>query len=132
MVLHDKSVADLNSRLKLEDHADELQFRANFVVASDDNIAAFDEDDWLWMRVGERTILKYTAPCLRCILPNINPVTCKRNPNFEPLRTLKSYRLRQDPKEPEMGVYFNVQQMGPIRVGDAIYVQYKNGVESSF
>lgn len=96
MVMHDKSVADLNQRLVEENKIHHLQFRGNILINSLENVKPYAEDNWKWLRFGEENenseeccILRYQAPCLRCILPNIDIKTCQRNRNFEPLRTLK-------------------------------------------
>lgn len=60
MMINAQSVQDLNTRI---DHAvTPLQFRPNLVVKG---AAAFDEDTWKWVRIGDNLIFKYTGPCLR-------------------------------------------------------------------
>lgn len=94
MVMNQISVNDLNARLSPENKVHHLQFRGNVLIKPHNNIKPYDEDNWSWLRFGEEKangmncILRYKAPCLRCILPNVNINTCKRNSNFEPLKTL--------------------------------------------
>uniref|UniRef100_W8C021 MOSC domain-containing protein 1, mitochondrial n=2 Tax=Ceratitis capitata TaxID=7213 RepID=W8C021_CERCA len=130
MVLHERSVQDLNERLSgRTESVDCQQFRGNLVVDSNANVPTYDEDHWLWLKIGNNavssTIMCYNSDCLRCILVNVNVHDYTRSPDFEPLRELKKYRLRMNPKEPSMGVYFDVYKSGLLKVGDQIYVQYK-------
>ncbi|XP_055845836.1 mitochondrial amidoxime reducing component 2-like [Episyrphus balteatus] len=119
MVMVDESIKDLNNRLPNKVH--HWQFRGNFLIKNT-NLPAFSEDNWKWMRIGNETIFRYKAPCYRCILPNVNPFTCERSPEFEPLKTLKKYRMKPGQIEPEMGIYFNIHKEGVIKLGDEVYV----------
>ncbi|XP_037824762.1 mitochondrial amidoxime reducing component 2-like [Lucilia sericata] len=126
MVMHNKSVTDLNQRLTTKNHVHHLQFRGNVLINSLNNIKSYAEDNWKWLRFGEENvadncILRYEAPCLRCILTNIDINTCKRNPSFEPLKTLKEYRLIHDSKEPTLGAYYKVFQEGNFKIKDPVY-----------
>ncbi|XP_036317925.1 mitochondrial amidoxime reducing component 2-like isoform X1 [Rhagoletis pomonella] len=130
MVIHESSLHDLNERLSGQNkRVDCQQFRGNLVVDSNPNVPPYDEDRWLWLKFGndaERsTIIRYNSDCLRCIVVNINVEDYTRDTNFEPLKTLKKYRLLQNPKEPSMGVYFDVYKCGMLNIGDPIYVQYR-------
>lgn len=94
--MNSKSVKDLNQRLSKENQAHHLQFRGNLLIDCVSSIEAYAENNWKWLKFGGddtdgigNCILQYKAPCLRCILTNVNIETCKRNPNFEPLKTLK-------------------------------------------
>ncbi|XP_037934874.1 mitochondrial amidoxime reducing component 2-like [Teleopsis dalmanni] len=136
MAVHDKSITELNSRLPESEQVDHLRFRGNLLVKSESCHQPFMEDDWTWMKIGKRsgkvddtTILKFTEPCKRCAIINIDALTCKRNPNYEPLRTLKRFRTRSHPLEPEMGIYFDVYKTGKIFIGDPVYVQVKTKVD---
>ena len=97
-----------------------LNFRPNIVVTGG---AAYDEDSWKRIKVGE---YEYYVSCrtVRCLLPNNNPITGKRH-GSEPNRTLKDFRRIDagDPKNACLGM-----QMVPalaksqIRVGDDVKV----------
>ncbi|XP_011187519.2 mitochondrial amidoxime reducing component 2-like [Zeugodacus cucurbitae] len=131
MVMHERSVHDLNVRLSGKvKPVDCQQFRGNLVVDSDVHIPPYNEDNWQWLRFGEdiehAVVMRYNSDCLRCILVNVNVENYTRNADFEPLRMLKKYRLRQNPKEPSMGVYLDVYNCGTLKLGDNIYVNYKN------
>ena len=80
------SVEDLNTRL--ERPVDPLQFRGNFQLKMDIG-EAYAEDNWQWIRIGEDTVFRNVAPCLRCIFPNINVMTAERDPDGQPLKKLK-------------------------------------------
>lgn len=94
MVMHERSVHDLNERLSGKTKpVDCQQFRGNLVVDSIANISPYNEDNWLWLRIGEdverSVVICYNSDCLRCILVNVNVENYTRNADFEPLRTLK-------------------------------------------
>uniref|UniRef100_A0A034WL31 MOSC domain-containing protein 2, mitochondrial n=1 Tax=Bactrocera dorsalis TaxID=27457 RepID=A0A034WL31_BACDO len=129
MVMHERSVHDLNERLSGKTKpVDCQQFRGNIVVDSNASIPPYNEDNWLWLRIGadveSSVVMRYNADCLRCILINVNVENYTRNPDFEPLRMLKKYRLRQNPKEPSMGVYFDVYKCGTLKNGEQVFVNY--------
>ncbi|XP_073836925.1 mitochondrial amidoxime reducing component 2-like [Musca autumnalis] len=125
MVINNKSIDDLNKRLSNSEIVHHLQFRGNLLLNCNDDTEAYDEDNWVWLKIGDNNenvcILSYRAPCLRCISPNINIHTCKRSRNFEPLKTLRSYRLIHNSREPTMGAYYNVYQQGKIHINDPVY-----------
>ncbi len=62
MMINAQSVHDLNTRI--ENPVIPLIFRPNFVVHG---AAAYDEDNWKWVRIGENLIFKFTGPCLRSV-----------------------------------------------------------------
>ena len=93
--MSNKSVKDLNQRLSEQDQAHHLQFRGNLLIDCATNIEPYAENNWKWLKIGGddkdagNCMLQYRAPCLRCILTNVDIDTCERNPNYEPLKTLK-------------------------------------------
>ncbi|XP_004867463.1 mitochondrial amidoxime reducing component 2 [Heterocephalus glaber] len=121
VLLHtEASLVDLNTRLgkkvKME------HFRPNIVVGGCD---AFEEDTWEDLVIGD-VELKRVMSCPRCILTTVDPDTGILD-RKEPLQTLKSYRLC-DPSvkhlyqsSPLFGVYFMVEKIGVLRVGDPVY-----------
>ncbi|XP_055912741.1 mitochondrial amidoxime reducing component 2-like [Eupeodes corollae] len=119
MVLVNESIMDLKDRLPNTIH--HWQFRGNFVI-NNSQLPAFSEDSWKWMRIGNEAIFQYKAPCYRCILVNVDPFTAERSPDFEPLRTLKKYRMKPGQIEPEMGIYFNLYKEGSVKLGDEVFV----------
>ncbi|XP_055383096.1 mitochondrial amidoxime reducing component 2 isoform X2 [Condylostylus longicornis] len=123
MLINYSSVDELNTRLETrkEANVDPLAFRGNFYIKTDDNIP-FDEDNWKWIKIGDDVIMRTLAPCYRCIVPNIDPEKAERNPNTEPLKTLKTYRIPKGSTSPMMGLQLGIRQNGKIKRGDTIYV----------
>lgn len=87
------------------------RFRPNIVFAA---AAAFDEDQWGRLRVGE-AILAPVHACGRCEVTTIDQ-DFGAVAGDEPLRTLARLRLRDG--EPVFGVRYAVERAGAIRVGD--------------
>lgn len=60
----------------------------------------------------------------RCVFTNIDPDTAERNPDQEPLTTLKSYRqFEKTGESPVMGIHLGVREYGKIKLGDAVFVE---------
>ncbi|KAM7347789.1 uncharacterized protein YcbX-like [Cochliomyia hominivorax] len=120
MLMNLASVEDLNTRLP--NSVDPLQFRGNFHLKMDKN-EAYAEDKWQWVRIGDEAIFRKVAPCTRCIFPNINVKTGERDPQGNPLKELKSYRLLNDKVSPSLGIHLGLRQAGSIKANDVIYVE---------
>lgn len=100
LLISQASLNDLNTRLLENKNNDEsftnnaqniismTQFRPNIVV---DNTAAFAEDTWQHIRIGE-VEFKVSKPCERCVFTTINPETGEKHPQQQPLRMLQSFR----------------------------------------
>jgi uncharacterized protein YcbX len=110
LVLSDASLAELNARLP--EPVPMNRFRPNVVLTG---CAAFAEDAWKRIRIGEVT-LQLATPCKRCTTTTVDQAT--GHTGKEPLATLASFRRYQD------GVSFGRnavhQGVGSIRVGDAV------------
>ncbi|XP_076294763.1 mitochondrial amidoxime-reducing component 1 isoform X2 [Lasioglossum baleicum] len=123
MLMNTKSVDALNE--KLERPVPALQFRPNIVVSGPE---AFVEDNWEWVKIGEKVVIRNVKPCTRCKFILVNPET--GNPETEePLKTLKSFRLHKDPdrlalegQSPLMGILCGAYITGKVRTGDDVYV----------
>ena len=93
------------------------RFRPNLVV---DGAAAWEEDRWRRIRIGEVVFLVAKASD-RCIVTTIDPETGERPDKSEPLRTLARYR-----KDASGGVMFGQnlvpESTGAIAVGDPIEI----------
>uniref|UniRef100_A0A8C2URQ6 Mitochondrial amidoxime reducing component 2 n=1 Tax=Chinchilla lanigera TaxID=34839 RepID=A0A8C2URQ6_CHILA len=121
VLLHtEASLVDLNTRLQKKVKME--YFRPNIVVTGCD---AFEEDSWDDLVIGD-VEMKKVMSCPRCILTTVDPDTGVID-RKEPLQTLKSYRLC-DPSvkhlyqsSPLFGVYFTVEKIGVLRVGDPVY-----------
>ncbi|MDB5243257.1 MAG: hypothetical protein JWP57_3882 [Spirosoma sp.] len=84
LVIGQASLDDLNQRLA---HPIEMRrFRPNIVVKGSEPYA---ENDWTELRIGDQVFYP-GAPCGRCMLINIDPITGQHN--HEPLKTLATYR----------------------------------------
>lgn len=89
LVIGEASLADLNSRLDAPLPMN--RFRPNIVVSGS---AAFAEDDWAEMRVGE-AVFRSTKPCARCVITTVDQAKGDFD-GKEPLKTLASYRMAKD------------------------------------
>lgn len=90
LLISQASLVDLNQRVSID--LSMARFRPNIVV---DNCAAFAEDTWQHIRIGE-VEFEVNKPCSRCIFTTIDPQTAEKNSQQEPLKTLKSYRQVAD------------------------------------
>lgn len=80
-------MADLNKRIGKTDVTVE-HFRHNIVVDGSD-LEAYDEDNWEWIKIGEKVILRNVKDCTRCIFTTIGPENGIRDITREPLKTLE-------------------------------------------
>jgi uncharacterized protein YcbX len=60
VLINENSVHELNSRIN--DPVTPSQFRPNIVIKGP---AAFEEDNWKWVKVGDETIFRNVKPCTR-------------------------------------------------------------------
>ncbi|XP_075154623.1 mitochondrial amidoxime reducing component [Haematobia irritans] len=120
MLMNLASVEDLIDRVNKP--IDPLQFRGNFHLRMD-KYEPYAEDKWQWIRIGEDAVFRVVAPCTRCIFPNINVETGERDPNGDPLKTLKSFRMFKNYSSPAMGVHLGVRRVGQIKPNDVVYVE---------
>lgn len=118
MVMNTSSFDDLNS--KLEKPITPLQFRPNFVMKGP---AAWEEDNFKWVKVGNDAVFKRIEPCLRCMLTTIDPITGVRDKGEQPLKTLKTFRVFKNiGSSPVFGVHLGIRSPGKVRTGDPIYI----------
>lgn len=117
------SVEELNSRLTNKIFP--RQFRSNFYVKTE---LPYDEDNWEWIRIGDEAMFRNIAPCFRCILPNINPFTAERDPDGQPLKTLKTYRMDSNStmNSPMMGIQMGLRSEGTVKKGDPVFINVKS------
>lgn len=120
LLMNQGSFDDLNK--KLDKPVVPLQYRPNFVV---EGPAAWEEDNWKWIKIGNQTIFKNVQPCIRCIFTNIDPSTGERMPNMEPLKTLRTFRYFENIAKngPYFGIHLGIRTEGKVKVGDDVYVQ---------
>ncbi|XP_055298984.1 mitochondrial amidoxime-reducing component 1-like [Sitodiplosis mosellana] len=116
LLINQASIDELNTNF---DHVVvPLQFRPNLVVQGS---TAYEEDNWKWIRIGENVIFRGLKRCPRCIFTTVNPETAERNPQLEPLRTLKKTRPSLDGM-PYMGQNLAIRVPGTISIGDFVYI----------
>ncbi|MEW6984536.1 MOSC N-terminal beta barrel domain-containing protein [Colwelliaceae bacterium 6471] len=115
LLISKASLADLNSRTSV--HLTMERFRPNLVV---DGCEAFAEDSWQHIRIGE-VEFELSKPCSRCIFTTVDPLTAEKQPDQEPLATLKSYRqvLSGDVMFGQNLIQLN---QGKITIGDPVTI----------
>ena len=117
LVLSQASVDELNK--KLTTPVTMKRFRPNILATE---CGPHAEDTWAALQAGDSK-LQGTWQCPRCIFTTIDPETGVKNPDKQPLETLKTYRMKEDDDvfvAPMFGRYFFTQQQGVISVGDHI------------
>uniref|UniRef100_W8BC72 MOSC domain-containing protein 1, mitochondrial n=1 Tax=Ceratitis capitata TaxID=7213 RepID=W8BC72_CERCA len=122
MLMNLSSIDDLNKRLPRP--VKPIQFRGGFYLKMD-NGEAYAEDAYDWIKIGNEAVFRKVAPCRRCILPNINPETGERDPENNPLKTLKTYRCFENKPSPVLGIHLGLRQPGKVKRGDVIYIGVK-------
>ncbi|XP_076396463.1 mitochondrial amidoxime-reducing component 1 isoform X1 [Megachile rotundata] len=123
MLMTVQSVEHLNQ--KLEQPVPALQFRPNILVSTKE---AFSEDDWEWIRIGDRAVIRNVKPCTRCKFVLVNPDSGVVD-DEEPLKTLKTFRQHTDPDRislegtaPVMGIYCGLYVPGKVNIDDDVFV----------
>ncbi|XP_072047610.1 mitochondrial amidoxime reducing component 2-like [Amphiura filiformis] len=119
------SLDDLNSRLEKKITA--RNFRPNFVVQGQE-LTAFEEDNWKYIKIGDNVILRKTIRSGRCKQTTVDPET--GIVGDEPLKTLKTYRnvdashpaYKELAGSPSFGIYMNLEAEGTVAVGDSVYI----------
>ncbi|GMR46546.1 hypothetical protein PMAYCL1PPCAC_16741 [Pristionchus mayeri] len=126
MITTEGSLKALNDRLERPMRS--ANFRANIVV---DQSEAWDEDKWAAMRIGD-VQLECFAPCTRCILPTVDPEKGVKDPDMQPLKKLREFRLAPEGKmrnahgqSPVFGVNAGIVKPGYVHIGQTVYVKYK-------
>ncbi|XP_034181029.1 mitochondrial amidoxime-reducing component 1 isoform X1 [Osmia lignaria lignaria] len=134
MLMTVQSVDKLNE--KLETPVPALQFRPNILLYTKE---AFSEDDWEWIKIGERAVVRNVKPCTRCKFVLVNPDNGVMD-DEEPLKTLKTFRQLTDPKRlalegtaPKMGIYCGLYVPGKVKIDDDVFVHIpnKSSIESN-
>ncbi|KAF8370934.1 hypothetical protein PRIPAC_77363 [Pristionchus pacificus] len=129
MITTEGSLKALNQQL--ERPCTSLNFRGNIVV---DQCAAWDEDKWAEIRIGDAH-LECFKPCTRCVLTTVDPETGVKDPDMQPLKKLREFRLAPEGKlrdahgqSPIFGVNAGLVKPGYIHVGQTVYAKYKPSV----
>ena len=110
MLMTVQSVDKLNE--KLETPVPALQFRPNILLYTKE---AFSEDDWEWIKIGERAVVRNVKPCTR----------------FRQLTDPKSLAL--EGTAPKMGIYCGLYVPGKVKIDDDVFVHIpnKSSIESN-
>ncbi|XP_034181030.1 mitochondrial amidoxime-reducing component 1 isoform X2 [Osmia lignaria lignaria] len=110
MLMTVQSVDKLNE--KLETPVPALQFRPNILLYTKE---AFSEDDWEWIKIGERAVVRNVKPCTR----------------FRQLTDPK--RLALEGTAPKMGIYCGLYVPGKVKIDDDVFVHIpnKSSIESN-
>ncbi|KAJ9591661.1 hypothetical protein L9F63_001806 [Diploptera punctata] len=126
MLMTEASVNDLKSRVPPHVNVTHRQFRPNFLVRGSQ---PYEEDNWKWIKIGDNTIFQAVMLCTRCVFSTIDPDTGVMEPQKEPLKTLRGYRVLPDPllekikdTSPVLGVHLGIRSQGIVRIGDKVYV----------
>jgi uncharacterized protein len=118
-LVSDESLAEL-ARQAGREHVDGRRFRMLFEIAG---VEPHEEDEWLErrVRVGD-AVIRLRGDVGRCAITTQNPESGV--PDFDTLRTIGSYRTSTDEESGKtympFGVYGDVVQAGPVRVGDPV------------
>jgi uncharacterized protein YcbX len=112
LLISHASLADLNARLPKPLPMN--RFRPNLVVKG---CAAFAEDSWKEISIGGIR-LRVVKPCARCVITTTDQRTGARD--VEPLRTLATYRLRDN--KVLFGQNVIPIDVGTLSVGDEVRI----------
>ncbi|KAK3878251.1 hypothetical protein Pcinc_017107 [Petrolisthes cinctipes] len=120
MLMTSESIADLQTRVP-HISLDPLNFRPNILVEGTPK--PYGEDSWKYIRIGD-AVFRNVKLCTRCIFTTIDCRSGKKDPNMEPLRTLREYRCfdKDEPTTPMFGINLGLDLPGTLRVGDDVYV----------
>lgn len=94
--------------------------RPNLLLQADDGgeLPAFIEDILVELRVGP-LVLRRTAPCVRCLMTTVDPISAEpQPPALEALTHLSTERAPGAPVQ--FGIYLAGSQPGRIQVGDQV------------
>ncbi|WP_020594446.1 hybrid-cluster NAD(P)-dependent oxidoreductase [Kiloniella laminariae] len=116
LLIGDSSLAHLNNRLPAP--VSMANFRPNITVSGS---PAFAEDGWSLIRIGD---VKFELPkaCARCVFTTVDPHAHVADKTLEPLRTLTSYRQRQNSRDVLFGENMIPLNAGSLRIGDPVEV----------
>ena len=115
LIISVESLEDLNKRLKQPVNID--RFRTNLFITGGGK--AYCEEEWKVIKIGD-VLLEALEPCRRCILTTTDNFSLIRDPNREPLSTLKKYHLYKN--EPAFGMNYRVIEPGYFNINDELKV----------
>ena len=110
------SLAELGRHAGADGPVDGRRFR---MLVTIDGVGPHDEDGWLGRRVRlGGAVVRPLGPVGRCAITTQNPETGARD--LDTLATIKSYRGLGPRRELDFGIFGEVLEPGPVRVGDAV------------
>jgi uncharacterized protein len=114
-IVSDDSVAELARQARV-DEVDGRRFRMLVHVGG---CEPHEEDTWIGrrVRVGE-ALVSLRGAVARCAITTRDPSTGERD--LDTLRLIKSYRGANAKGQIDFGVYGEVEEPGPVRVGDPV------------
>ncbi len=114
LMMSEGSLAELNGRLAKP--VTMKRFRPNMVVSAD---KPFAEDEWRRIRIGGAEF-EVAWACTRCLMTTIDPATARKDPDGEPLNTLRGFR--RDSAGVIFGQNLIPRRLGRVQVGDRVRV----------
>ncbi|KAF4629328.1 hypothetical protein G7Y89_g8820 [Cudoniella acicularis] len=137
LVITEKSVADVTSRLPDNIEMDLTKFRANVVVKGSD--AAFEEDFWGELTFGDDARIILTANCGRCKSLNVDYKTGQpgAGKDGEVLKLLQKDRrvdmgTKYSPVFGRYGFASKASESKILRIGDEVVISKKNEERTRF
>ena len=119
-LLSQSSLDELNQTLQWDGQpaAEALRFRPNIVLDGAE-LLPFIEDHLERLHWGEDAELRFTQPCVRCIVPNVNPQTgAVEN---EPGPTVARLSAMRRPGQPStLGIYLRPTRPAQLALGTAV------------
>ena len=121
LIVNQTSVDYVNS--KLEHPVNVLNYRPNIVIGGCQQ--PFEEDQWLEVRVGKAnhpgSIFRCLHLCSRCVMTTVDREKGVKDPDMQPLKTLKSIRGVAKNRSPKFGVNATLNQKCDLKTGDPVY-----------
>ncbi|XP_013404530.1 mitochondrial amidoxime reducing component 2 [Lingula anatina] len=124
MLMTEPSLNNVNKALPDGKHVEVSWFRPNVVVSG---CGEFAEDSWQKLRIGDN-YFRQVKLCQRCIVVTVDPDTGIRDPDTEPLKTMRRYRQHPEYRDnPILGINLAIDKFGgTIKVGDPVYAVVSN------
>ncbi|HJP66474.1 MAG TPA: MOSC N-terminal beta barrel domain-containing protein [Actinomycetota bacterium] len=112
------SAEEIDRRAGRTDAHDRRRWRMLLEV---DEVGPHEEDRWIGCRVAVGdAVFRVAKQVGRCVITTQDPETGV--PDFDTLRTIKSYRPLRNGKSLDFGVYAEVEVPGSVGMGDAVEV----------
>jgi uncharacterized protein YcbX len=119
--------------LKKEIHIFQRKKAKIYVV----NFTTINEIQNNFFRLGKEATLRFVKPCNRCPHTTVNPETGIKDPEGNPLKALRQFRLLDPAKSeadanrrkiigesPLFAVNYALEKVGHVEVGDDVFVEF--------